>query len=239
MLDSPQIHIEEHGENALTYQGEDKVYGICWNVEFIEENVPLCIKWRIEVANSSSSAIFIRKIVMLDQNELEGKSISFGSPTKIEDLRFYSNGWQSWSTTGAFRPGSRMRRSNLGFLQNPMVVNPDTPAFRQRGLFSSDFFSLVVDKGSNSGFVLGFLSQRQHFGSISADFRETARLQVWANGDDARLDPGQSISTDWAALFPFDLDSQDPFENYLNEVALEHQISGGMVLVVLLLPGHI
>lgn len=224
ILDSPQIRIEEHGENALTYQGEDMAYGIRWNVEFIEENVPLCIKWRIEVANSSRSAIFIRKIIMLDQNELEGNTITFGSATKSEDLRFFSNGWQSWSTTGAYRSGSRMRRSHLGFLQNPMVVNPDTPTFRQRGMFSSDFFSLVIDKNKNSGFVLGFLSQCQQFGSISTDFRKTARLQMWANGDDVRVDPGQTITTDWAALFPFDLDSQDPFENYLNEVASEHGI---------------
>ena len=224
LLNSQQTLKTINGGDFFATDGIDQATGIHWNVEFIENRTPPYVKWRITVSNLSKSAVYIRKIVMLDQNELKENTISFGSFAKNEDLRFYSNGWQSWSTTGSYRPANRMRRTRLGFLQEPMVVNPYTPVFRQRGLFSSDFFSLVIDKGSNSGFVLGFLSQRQHFGSISADLSQTAKLQVWANGDDARLDVGQSISTDWAAVFPFDLDSEDPFENYLNEMASEHQI---------------
>ena len=85
--------------------GRNKVYGICWNVEFIEENVPLCIKWRIEVANSSSSAIFIRKIVMLDQNELEENPFRLDPQQKSRIFVFIPMAG-SLVTTGAFRPGS-------------------------------------------------------------------------------------------------------------------------------------
>jgi len=44
---------------------------------------------------------------------------------------------------------------------------------------------------------------------------------MWANGDGARLDPGESITTDWACLHFLEVDSPDPLAPYLEAVASE------------------
>ncbi len=197
---------------------------LAWQFELIVDHQTLNAQWRIKLQNESRSPVFIDRMVMLDQSTITGQPFCINGSSSTESLSFYSNGWQSWSTTGSYQPYDRMRRTRLGFLQAPMVINPDTPVFREKSCFSSDFFSLVLDKREQCGFVLGFLSQRQHFGSITADFRDRPVLRMWANGDHARLDPGQSITTDWAVIYPFQVDLQDPFEQYLNDVAAEHQI---------------
>jgi hypothetical protein len=41
-------------------------------------------------------------------------------------------------------------------LQDPIIVNPDTPKCRTRGRFSSDFFGVLGDLDNRSGLLLGF-----------------------------------------------------------------------------------
>ncbi len=47
---------------------------------------------------------------------------------------------------------------------------------------------------------------------------------MWANGDYARLDPGNVLKTDWAVLIFVNLDKLNPLSKYLQIVAREHQI---------------
>lgn len=47
---------------------------------------------------------------------------------------------------------------------------------------------------------------------------------MWANGDDARLDPGSTISTDWAIIYPINRLHSDPLRNYLEDAAEENQV---------------
>jgi hypothetical protein len=93
----------------------------------------------------------------------------------------------------------------------------------EQGVFSSDMFAVIGDRKARTGFLLGFLSQNQHFGSIHADFNRN-NLEMWANGDDARLDPGKSITTDWAVFNPVLLDHRDPLDKYLDAVVRENHV---------------
>ena len=112
-----------------------------------------------------------------------------------------------------------MRRSRLGFLQQPMVMNPGTPIIFIKGQFSSDFFGVIGCRSVRKGLLIGFLSQKQHFGTITADLRTEPSIKMWANGDDARLDPDGSITTDWAMLQTVDFSQTDPIGPYINAVA--------------------
>ena len=105
-----------------------------------------------------------------------------------------------------------------------MIYNEGTPRATKRSLFSSDFFAAVGDRTARKGFVLGFLAQKQHFGSIQADFRSAPALYMWANGDNARVDPGASMETDWAVYNPILLDHREPMEKYLEAVARENHM---------------
>ena len=47
---------------------------------------------------------------------------------------------------------------------------------------------------------------------------------MWANCDEVRLDPGKTISTDWAVFNPVLLDHRDPMDKYLEAVARENDV---------------
>ncbi len=218
------IDLAEHGVlDRVTVQFPEDGKGIGMSLTLgILQEYPLVL-WKTCLHNNSSSTIEVEKINVLDINPGEGGKITYPGVRKQADLGFFSSGWQSWSPTGWYRADSRMNISKAGFLQHPMIYNPGTPKPRKRGQFSSDMFAVISDNAARTGFLAGFLAQRNHFGSILADFN-TGSLSMWANGDDTRLDPGQSMETDWAVFNPVLLDHRDPLDKYLEAVAREHRI---------------
>ena len=137
---------------------------------------------------------------------------------------FYTNGWQSWSFTGALGRRERQPRTRLGPLTRPMVLNPGTPTPTDRGRFGADMFGVVGDRQHRIGLVAGFLSQREAFGSLEVRLdRFSPSLALWANGDKVRLEPGQAFQTDWACLAFLNLDAEDPLGPYLEAVGRENR----------------
>ncbi len=211
-------------DRSISFQGSDSNSGINWQVIFALPLREPLVYWRIELTNQSSSALFIDKITLLEPSLRSTQNITFPSSEKNSDLAFYVNGWQSWSSTGTYGAVDRMRRTRLGLLQEPMAYNPGTPKYHSKGRFSGDFFGVIGDRRNRVGLLLGFLSQKKHFGSITADLRNTTQLQLWANGDHARLDPHASIETDWAVMATINIDDPDPLGPYLDAVGKAHNI---------------
>ena len=220
---NPESHLLSKSR-VLQFSGKDECLKIGWKAEFMLGTTHPIILWRLTVTNLSEASIFLEKIFLLKPADKKTTNFTTSEENNEQNLKFFSNGWQSWSYSGAYRGDERMRRSKLGFLQEPMVINPGTPTFQRKGLFSSDFFGIVMDTKSNKGFVLGFLSQKEHFGTIVANLRKTPQIQVWVNGDNARLQPKASIKTDWAVYSVFDLDDPQPLSSYLEAVAEENEI---------------
>lgn len=137
---------------------------------------------------------------------------------------FYSQGWQSWSSSGSCQPGSQQQKSILERFQVPMIFNPGTPRPRNGNLFSGDMFGVFGDLKARIGFLGGFLSQKYHFGSLQTRFAPVPELELWANGDDAMLPPGSCIETDWAACGFVTLDAPDPLGDYLAAAAAVNNI---------------
>ena len=179
--------------------------------------------WKLRLENHSREAIHIDKIEFLRVGGQEKFGLLDFSPAP--QWSFYNNGWQSWSPTGAFPNSQPMRISRLGFLQQPMIINPGTPALRMPGYYTADFFGALADLKSKVGLVAGFLSQKQHFGTIEAVLYDRPSLAVWTS-DGARLDPEKAIETDWAVITPFSTDDPDPLREYLEAVAREHAGTG-------------
>jgi len=184
---------------------------------------PLVI-WKVEVKNQGNSAVNFERIGLLEVVEGEGGRIHYPDAKTPDDLGFYSNGWQSWSPSGWYGGNERMTLSKLGALQHPMIYNPGTPLPRKKGQFSSDMFTVVGDRKARTGFVIGFLSQEEQFGSIVVDLNKPSSLEMWANCDDVRLDAGKTISTDWAVFNPILLDHRDPLDKYLEAAARQNQV---------------
>ena len=216
-IQSPQgllhlLHIRLGGEkNGLEY-----------NLDFaIPESKPMLL-WRLKVENKGQAPVRIDRLEVFKGSRLE---LATGSPASSPDLAFLSNGWQSWSYSGVYGGQERQRHTRLWLLQEPVNTNPETRRTRRVGHFSSDMFAVLGERKSRAAVLAGFLSQRQHFGSLEAWTDQSGfGLQMWANGDRARLDGGAEISTDWACLAMVDTDEADPLDIYLEAVAQEHHL---------------
>lgn len=196
--------------------------------------------WRVEIENRGSDAVIIDNIEMLTAGFVyrdrdsprgvihlrrPGGLRTTSSKDWADDLAFYSNGWQSWSYTGIYTRHDRYQSTHLGPLRVPVIHNPGTLRPLRKGLFASDMFGVLGDRRARSAILVGFLSQRQQFGSLECWIGNwPPALRMWANGDGVRLDPGEKVITDWAYLQFLHLDDPDPLAIYTSAVAREHGI---------------
>ncbi|MBL7161585.1 MAG: alpha-galactosidase [Anaerolineales bacterium] len=224
--------------------GPDK-NGLRYTLTFaLPEQHPLML-WKVEISNQGVKPVHIRQIEMLSAGFFPKKRrlpqagpivLSTSMPPSDRgairphpdpgELAFFSNGWQSWSHTGVFGAREYYQRTRLGFLTAPMWHNPGTPRPEKAGHFASDMFGVLGDRQRRTGILAGFLSQKQHFGSLLARINEPfyPALRLWANGDQAQLDPGAAMTTDWAVIQFVDIDASEPLAPYLEAVARELSI---------------
>jgi alpha-galactosidase len=145
---------------------------------------------------------------------------------EIGDLAFFSNGWQSWNYTGVYGISERYRRTRLGPFTAPMRVNAGTPHHKRANLFGSDMFAVLGDRLNRRAILVGFLSQKEQFGSIEALLDPfVPALRVWANADGVSLNPGAHLDTDWLCIHFLHVDTPDPLGPYLDAVARQNEIS--------------
>lgn len=150
---------------------------------------------------------------------------------QLGDLGFFSNGWQSWSFSGAYSAEDCYRSSRLGSFASQLWYAGGKAPRKTPGTFTSDMFGVIGDRKHRTGILVGFLSQKVHFGSLDAFIADRLypALSLWADGDQAWLEPGAKIATDWAVIQFVDLDDPDPLEPYLSVVARQHRLSSSMI----------
>ncbi|MCJ7625539.1 MAG: alpha-galactosidase, partial [Anaerolineaceae bacterium] len=183
--------------------------------------------WRIKITNLGTHAVHIGRIVLLEAGtSIIGmeSSIQFKTEESGRDLAFYSNGWHSWSYSAAYGTKEFPRKPLLRFIPNAACTNPGTSYPNEPGHYGSDFYGILGDRKARTALLVGFLSQKAHFGSIEAWTGTDPGLHLWADGDGARLDPGRSMETDWAVIQTFDIDQPDPLAPFLECVAIENDI---------------
>jgi alpha-galactosidase len=249
----PRISV---GKVEVAHQGELSVIklhvgpdqnGLLYTLNFaLPENEPLFL-WNLDIQNQGQHPIYVGRIELLRTgffpkktllpepgtislrfNPLpEGRGVVRPHPEPGE-IAFFSNGWQSWSHTGVYGNEDRFRKPRLAFPGVPVWYNLGTPIPSKAGHFVGDMFGVLGDRTHRRGILAGFLSQREHFGSLEV-FCDSLypALRMWANGDNARLDPGANITTDWAVLHFHNLDDPEPLGPYLNAVVREHDIPPG------------
>ena len=177
--------------------------------------------FQLELVNDSNNELFLKHLDLLD---IPAGQLHLGK-SNPQDPVFYSNGWQSWSSTGSFGMGDRQNTSMLRRFQNPMVVNPGTPQPKKANTFTGDMFGVVGDRRGQVGLLAGFLSQKAQFGSLESSFTPLPSLKVWANGDNLHLQPGSSLKTDWLAISFISLTDPDPLNPYLATVGRLHGVN--------------
>ena len=56
-------------------------------------------------------------------------------------------------------------------------------------MFTSDLFTVLIDRTSQKGVLAGFLSQKQQFGHAEVDLRNSPVLLLKAAGDEFKSSP--------------------------------------------------
>lgn len=221
--DEMSQHHELHGvQEHLEAECVLSEFGLRVNIYFALSHIAPLFLWKLRVTNTADDAVKLEKIEFLRIGGQE-KFGSLDFPDTAVDRRwsFFSNGWQSWSPSGAYPNGEPMRISRLGILQQPMIINHGTPALRMAGYYTADFFGVLADLSSKCGLAAGFLSQKQHFGSIEAVTFDRPSLAIFTS-DSAVILPGDSLDTDWTVISSIATDDPDLLGNYLECVAREH-----------------
>jgi len=134
-----------------------------------------------------------------------------------ELVRFFTNGWQSWSYAGSLGVADQQPKTRLGLLSRPIFCNPTTGRSASAGHFVADMFGVVIDPEERSGLLAGFISQKQAFGSLEVNLESSSPgLRMWASGDGYLLEPGDVFETDWAVLGALSLEDSEPLGAYLD-----------------------
>ena len=246
-LEDEQCDLPGHGPGKLVHlrlnSNPDQVYT---TITFaLPDQYPLLL-WKIAIGNQGLNPVNVEGLELFSAGYIHRgrkgpngqinlpisgsakskKTAGASRSTHPLNLAFFSNGWQSWSRTGSYLATDQYLQTRLGFLRSPLVKNQQTPNPRRSGMFASDMYAVLGDNYSRNGILCGFLSQRNHFGSLEAWLGGTSPAwKMWANGDDARLEAGQQVETDWACLHFMHLDHPDPLAPYLEAVMREHNLS--------------
>lgn len=242
-----EVDDPNHGlSNTVIVETEPDSNGVVCTISFaLPEDYPVLL-WKLDIENRGKKPIYLDRIEMLDagpfqQHRRFGGAVRSASKQRdssrksavrlnpqLGDLGFYSNGWGSWNFTAVYGHRERSRRTRLGPFTQPMRRNRGTLQLRGRGKFTGDMFGIMGDRDHRTGILLGFLSQKQHFGSVQASTHALSpALRLWANGDDVRLEPTQRMQTDWACVHMLKLDDHAPLDPYLDAVAREYQLNIG------------
>ncbi|MGQ0605140.1 MAG: alpha-galactosidase [Anaerolineales bacterium] len=141
-----------------------------------------------------------------------------------QHLAFFSNGYQSWSFTGALKAGMRSPLTRLRVLDGPKMFNLRNPMVDSLGHFTSDMFAAINDWAHNTGLVVGFLSQHEQFGHIETLLIDAGApyLRLTAHGDGVPVLPGAERITDWAYVQFMQPQAEDPLGVYLDAAAREN-----------------
>lgn len=224
-------HVEEtaHGETELILLdvGADEA-GLAAQITF---GLPLAhpfVMWKIKVTNQGETPLRMEQMDLLRIGQARGGkkkgSVLFPGGGKAQNLAFYSHGWQSWSWTAAYGHDEAEKRSRLKWIQSPLFINAGTPQPRRAGDYAGDFFGVLGDRQRRAALWVGFLSQREQFGTVKVELNDEINLRVWANCDGVLLDPGESLETDWVMLLPLHVDCPEEAAVYFDAAARENGI---------------
>jgi len=217
-----KISFQEHGpaeKGEFWFSADEN--GIAVKVAFaVLKNHPLVL-WKISFENTGSKTVFFDRADLLIIDPVKESRLMIGSGGPA-DLSFFSNGWQSWSVTGAYGADQPMEQTRLIGIQDKQCNNETTPSPRRAGEYASDFFGVISSRRHRVGFLAGFLAQKQQFGTLTANLKEEIKVHLYASMDGIDFNPGMVVDTDWAVASVFELDEKDPLGCYLDAVGREN-----------------
>lgn len=211
---------EEQTENSISLTYHDHSQKLELSVVFSMLPEKAFLFQKMILKNHGNETITVKRFLFSQVSE---GNLHFSENQAVQTA-FYSNGWQSWSPSGTWQAGQKQVRSRLKPFAHPMIYNPGTPLTKAESEFSSDMFAAILDHQARVGLIVGFLSQKEQFGSILSTLHPEPDLQIWANCDDLQLMPGKTLQSDSLAWQFFDTQNPEPFKAHFEAVSAENQV---------------
>jgi alpha-galactosidase len=207
-----------HGRAQVATAELELDLAVSARVEFaLPEDRPFLL-WRVTLHNTGPGPVAVESI---DLAAAGAGDLRWG--TDARQRSFFSNGYQSWSFTGALRSDQRQPPSLFGPLGDPKRLNLSTLRVERPGHLTSEMFGVLGDRQARAGLLVGFVSQREQFGEVEVDSAAVPALRLSAQCDGVRLAPGGRLATDWAYLEFINLDQAEPLGEYTRAVARANQ----------------
>ncbi len=205
-------------------------------LEFALPEAQPFLLWRLTVENAGPEPFYLQDLDLavvgsrfgLDLRSPISHPASPASRLRLHPnpgpLAFFSNGYQSWSFTGANQAGMRRPLTKFRAFDGPKFYNLRSPVVDSLGHFTSDMFAVLGDPAHNVALVIGFVSQREQFGHVETLLIDSRSpyLRLTAHGDGVPVAPGETRSTDWAYAQFIAPDAEDPLGVYTETVAREN-----------------
>ena len=198
----------------------DQMDGISLEAEYAFPLNSNLLLFRFKFTNNRTDTIRFNSINMVGSDGTP--NIQF--PSNNPKYACFVNGWQSWSYSGTYSAEQKQKYPGLSFIQGFQWNNAITPIPKKKGIFFSDFFSVVIDQSIHKGVLAGFLSQKQQFGHTEVDLRSEPILQLKAAGDGVHIPPEKSFTTDWAVIQIVDFKDSDPLKEFIETAAKENKV---------------
>ncbi len=204
--------------DSLSYSFQ--VDGILLEAEFVFPHNSLLFLFRYKYTNNRTDSIRFNSINLVGSDNKPNVQFPSSNPKHA----CFVNGWQSWSYSGTYSTDQKQKYPELSFIQGAQWHNATTPIPKNKGVFFSDFFTVVIEQTTQKGVLVGFLSQKQQFGHAEVDLRSEPILQLKAAGDGAHVPPGKTFTTDWAIIQIVDFKDPDPLNGFIEAAALENKV---------------
>ncbi|MDD5447934.1 MAG: alpha-galactosidase [Actinomycetota bacterium] len=137
-----------------------------------------------------------------------------GQGTK-NNLRFFSNGWQCWSPSGTVDrhdTGDCLYPRFLPKVLKPMIANPRTPIFTEKGIFTSEWFGALANPETGKSLVVGFIGLEKAFSTVMTRLGQNLRLAIIeasSQMDGKVVRPHEEVWSEPLCLIPGDLSSEN------------------------------
>ena len=222
--------IERQGVNPLFSRTREELHcqvntgieGLAAKVVFALDKEQAVLLWKVIISNQRFRPILIEQINLMQPCK-EKRTSNLKMACSAEKVRFFVNGWQSWSFAGSSSPQEPAMRSHLGLLQNPMVVDAGLKNTFRSGVVA-DMFGVLFDTEHSKGCLLGFLSQKEQFGHVALPDWQNPHVLMWADTDNVKLEAGKTLQTDWAVFMPLEGQHSECISPYLELVAKENKV---------------
>jgi alpha-galactosidase len=156
---------------------------------------------KLRITNHLHEPISLEEALLLDLDAEKKGSLTLGHG--ISEWRFFKQGFQSFSASGALSVNEKAWRPRLKFLRL-MEENPTNPDPNRPGRFVSELVTQITHSSSGHAILVGFLGCTNAFGDIrlavAPKKSKFLALQARCNFDGINLKPGESIETETLAV---------------------------------------